>query len=85
MLNAINSRAFAARAAVVSAVVMGVVLLSGPANAAGETSEVTDSFTALGGDVTTMGLALLGLISLGVVIGLAIRFLLKGKKAASGV
>lgn len=78
-----NSRILKAYA-LLSGVVMGVALPTA-AHAAGEAAEVTDTFTALAADVTTMGLALLALVAGGVVIGLAIRFVTKGKKAASGV
>jgi hypothetical protein len=82
MLNSPRNRA---RAMVLAAGVVFGVLLSGPSYAAGEATEVTSTFTSLAGDVTTMGLALLALVAGGVVIGLAIRFVTKGKKAASGV
>lgn len=82
MMNSPRNRA---RVAVVVAVGTVLSLLSAPSFAAGESAEVTSTFTSLASDVTTMGLALLGLVAGGVVIGLAIRFVTKGKKAASGV
>jgi len=73
------------RTAIFSVALVAGTGLSSVASAAGEAAEVTDTFTALSADVLTMGLALLALVAGGVVIGLAIRFVTKGKKAASGI